>query len=254
MAKLIVLGSSNAIPTQGHENTHFVFRIPGRIILVDCGPNPIVRLEQVSIDPCQVTDIFLTHFHPDHTASLPLFLMDLWLMKRKQSLTIYGLDYTIDRVEAMMDLYGWREWSGLFEIKLVRIPSAKKIIALEDDSLRVSASPVKHFIPNICLRFDLKQEKKSFAYSSDTEPCQAVVEISRDVDILIHECANTPGHSSAAQAGEIAQKAGARSLYLIHYPGNISNGEDMLVKASQTYPGPVKLALDFMEIALEADL
>ncbi len=43
------------------------------------------------------------------------------------------------------------------------------------------------------------------AYSSDTSPCDAVVALARDADVLIHEAAkDTLGHSSAAQAGEVA--------------------------------------------------
>ena len=46
MAKLIVLGSSSAVPDFEHENTHLAILGEERVVLVDCVGNPIVRLRQ----------------------------------------------------------------------------------------------------------------------------------------------------------------------------------------------------------------
>jgi ribonuclease BN (tRNA processing enzyme) len=46
MAKLIVLGSSNAIPTRDHENTHLAVLCQNRTVLIDCVSNPMeINLE-----------------------------------------------------------------------------------------------------------------------------------------------------------------------------------------------------------------
>ena len=66
MPKVIILGSSNAVPSINHENTHLVIVGEERTILVDCVSNPIVRLEQAGVDFNDLTDIVITHFHPDH--------------------------------------------------------------------------------------------------------------------------------------------------------------------------------------------
>ena len=50
MPKIIILGSSNAVPSRDHENTHLVIVGEERTILVDCVSNPIVRLEQAGVD------------------------------------------------------------------------------------------------------------------------------------------------------------------------------------------------------------
>ena len=50
MPKVIILGSSNAVPSKDHENTHLVIVGEERTILVDCVSNPIVRLEQAGIE------------------------------------------------------------------------------------------------------------------------------------------------------------------------------------------------------------
>jgi len=86
-------------------------------------------------------------------------------------------------------------------------------------------------------------------YSSDTEPCPAMVRLARGADVLFHEATGaTPGHTSAAQAGAIAQEAGVKSLYLIHYRSDENDTQEMIREAQKTFNGPVFLAKDFMEL------
>jgi ribonuclease Z len=75
MPKLIILGSSNSIPDEKHDNTHMVLLGKNSKILIDCPNNPIIRLQQVNINVLDLTDIILTHFHPDHVSGLPLLLI-----------------------------------------------------------------------------------------------------------------------------------------------------------------------------------
>jgi ribonuclease Z len=251
MAQLIILGSSNAIPTPNHENTHMALVTPQRTVLIDCVSTAVVRLEKAGVGINDITDIILTHMHPDHVAGLPLLLMDMWLLGRRKPLTIYGLHFTLDRMEAMMGLYGWADWPNFFTVNFSRFPADQMAIVLDDDYLRVIASPVKHFLPNICLRFELKKEQTTFAYSCDTEFCQAVVDTAQGVDILLHEAAGAiAGHSSASQAGEVAHQAGVGQLYLIHYPtGRFASG-DLVAQAQAQFAGPVHMAVDLMKIDL----
>ena len=253
MPELIILGSSNAIPSPGHANTHLALITPERRLLIDCGPNPVISLAQAGVDVNSLTDIIVTHFHPDHVASLPLLLMDMWLMGRRQPLNIHGLDYTIDRITAMLELYDWLKWPNFYPVHFLRVPMTDRAVVLEDEQVRIYSSPVKHLLPNICLRVELKTDGTSLAYSSDTEPCPAVADIARDVDFLLHEATGaTTGHSSAAQAGEIAHLAGARALYLIHYPTGRFAGGDILAEAGTQFAGQIVKAVDLMKIDLSS--
>ncbi len=57
MAKLVILGSSNAIPSENHENTHMALLGDTRIVLIDCVSNPILRLRQAGLEFNLVTDL-----------------------------------------------------------------------------------------------------------------------------------------------------------------------------------------------------
>jgi ribonuclease Z len=247
MPKVIILGSSNAIPTRESDNTHMVIVGKDRMLLVDSGTNPLLRLEQAGLAINDLTDIVLTHFHPDHASGIPLLLMDMWLMGRERPLNIYGLHYTLDRLERLMGFYNWSEWPNFFQVVFHRIPTREMTPVMECSDFMIQASPVHHFIPTIGLRIEFRLGQKVLAYSCDTEPCEEVVRLSEGADVLIHEAAGgTRGHSSAKQAGSIAQKAEVGKLYLIHYPtGKYASG-DLAAQARTTFSGDIALAKDFM--------
>ena len=249
MAKVIILGSSNAIPTAEHENTHLVVMAEQRTVMVDCVSNPILRLEQAGVNFNELTDLILTHFHPDHVSGVPLLLMDMWLMGRRRPLNIYGLHHTLDRMENLMALYGWSEWPDFFPVAFCRLPVDEMTTVLDYPDLRVFSSPVRHFLPTVGLRFEFNHDGKVLAYSCDTEPCPQVVRLAEGADVLIHEATGaSKGHTSAEQAGEIAARAEVSELYLIHYPtGKYASG-DLVAEARRQFQGPVKLAEDFMVI------
>ncbi len=249
MSKVIILGASNAIPTRESENTHMVIVGKDRMLLVDSVSNSILRLEEAGLDFNDLTDMIVTHFHPDHASGIPLLLMDMWLMGRRKPLNIYGLHYTLNRVEGLMGFYNWSEWPNFFPVVFYRLPASEMTPVLECPDFKVHASPVHHMIPNIGLRIEFPHSQKVMVYSCDTEPCDEVLRLSAGADVLIHEATGeAPGHSSAKQAGEIAKKAEVGRLYLIHYPtGKFANG-DLVAEAQTTFPGEITLAKDFMTL------
>ncbi len=251
MAKLIILGSSNAIPSLEHDSTHMVLQTRSHTILVDCANNPVLSLKKAGVEINQVTDIITTHFHPDHVGGLPLLLMNMWLLGRHIPLNIYGLEHTLLRVKGMMELYAWETWPNFFKVNFCCLPEANFTSVMDNDEVKILASPVKHFIPNIGLRFELKSESKTIAYSCDTEPCSAIFSLSKNVNFLIHEAAGDfCGHSSATQAGDVARTAEVGELILIHYPtGQFSSG-DLPAQAARKFTGPIRLAYDLMTIDL----
>jgi ribonuclease Z len=249
MPKLIILGSSNAIPDLEHENTHMAFVGQERRILVDCVNNPIVRLKQAGIDIHELTDLLLTHFHPDHVSGVPSLLMNSWLLGRKAPLNIYGLDYTLERIQKLMHFYDWETWPNFFPVNFVSLPEEEMTPVLESREMRFFASPVEHLVPTIGLRVEFPQSGKVLAYSCDTEPCPQVVRLASGADVLIHEATgDTLGHSSAAQAGEIARQAEVGKLLLIHYQTGDFDPRQLMKQARQTFAGEVGLAEDFMQL------
>lgn len=249
MDRVVILGSASAVPDTTHENTHLLVEAGNRVILVDCPGSPVVRLQQAGIDVLRLTDIILTHFHPDHVSGFASLLMSSWLLHRQDPLYVYGIAPTIERAKKMLDLFNWADWPGFYPVHFVVVPAEEQAQVLDAPSISVAASPVNHMIPTIGLRFTFAGSGKVAVYSCDTEPSANVRRLAMGCDVLIHESTGASlGHTSPEQAGEIATQAGVKSLYLIHYPPQLIDPETLISRARQTFAGPLLVASDFMTI------
>jgi ribonuclease BN (tRNA processing enzyme) len=86
------------------------------------------------------------------------------------------------------------------------------------------------------------------AYSGDTGPCQALLDVAKGADLLLSEAAFVEGgdnprdlHLTGRQAGQAAAEAGAAALVLTHIPPWYDK-QLALAEARQVYDGPVELA------------
>ncbi len=248
MARVVILGTAAVVSDAAHANTYMAVEGARGFFLIDCADRPLVRMRQAGLDFKRLRGLIITHFHPDHVSGVPIMLNNVWLLGRTDPLPIYGLQDAVERFETMMDLFRRYEWPGLYSMPCHIVPEEVGALVLEDDEFRITAAPVNHMVPTMGVRVENKRSGKALAYSSDTEPCDATVELAREADILIHEAAkNTLGHSSAAQAGEIARRAGAGRLVLIHYRPAPHKYAGWLEEATAAFGGPVELAQDFGE-------
>jgi ribonuclease Z len=97
----------------------------------------------------------------------------------------------------------------------------------------------------------------------DSAPCEAAVELARGADLLVHEAtfgearremAAARGHSTAAQAAEVARRAGARRLVLTHFSARYQEGsaetvDDLLREARAVFPD-TDAAHDLLTVAV----
>ncbi len=252
MARLAILGSASAIPDREHENTHMALVGEHSVVLVDCAGTPTVRLAQAGIALDQISDLVLTHYHPDHVYAVPVLLMNMWLLGRRQPLSIHGLKHCLDRVMRLMDGFLWQTWPGFFGVDFKFVAEEEGVLVMEGADFRILASPVDHLVPTIGLRFEDPSQGRAIVYSCDTAPCPALMRLAQGADVLIHEASGeSPGHSSARQAGEVARRAKAGRLLLIHYSIAGPLSEQELIKEAQgTFGGQVEMAKDLMTIDL----
>lgn len=247
MSQITILGSANAVPKTGQDNTHLLIKTAGKLIMVDCGNSPFAKLAAAGTSINEVTDLILTHYHADHMGSLPLLLMDMWLEGRDKPLVIHGLAITLDRARKLLDVFDWRQWKGMYPVTFNIIPDEGIEGFLRDADCVISALPVQHLVPAIGLRITYSDGRVT-GYSCDTEPCENVLKLADGAEVLIQEAAGlAKGHTSAEQAGELARNAGVRKLVLIHYENRLDEAQ-LLSEAKQSFNGEVVLAKDLMVI------
>ena len=248
MVKLVILGSSCLVATEKQRPTHMACLGTEHGLLIDCGVSPRSRLEDLGFDRDRIGDIFITHFHPDHAAGLPLFLMELCLRGRHEPVRIHSGAETIRRIRKIMQLYGWRKLPDQFPVAYHAVKRGKRETILENREFRVQSTPVRHVVPSLGVRVEVLAAGKNFVYSADTEPSANLVSLARDTDLLIHEATGAgTGHSSAAQAASAARDARAGRLLLIH-TNPYTDRNAILAEARAVFPGDVDIATDKMEI------
>jgi ribonuclease Z len=215
MARMILLGVGTGVPDEDRESTHMVWDGPGGPLLIDAGGSTYQRLLKAGVDPQQLTGVLLTHSHCDHINGLPSLLFSLRLAGRTQPLPIYGLAPTLAIVQAIVSAFQLEQVVANIEWKEI---AAGDEVPLGEGWLLQTALTV-HSRPCLALRF-ANADGRALVYSADTEPCEAVATLAQGAQVLIHE-ATTPGpfagHTSPQQAGEVALRAGAQRLILVHY-------------------------------------
>lgn len=100
---------------------------------------------------------------------------------------------------------------------------------------------------------------RKVVYAGDTRPCERLIELARDADVLIHDCtlaneladkAAESGHSTPAEAAEVARRAGVKQLVLVHISPRYTDDAELLREAQQIFPNVI-VARDLMELNVQ---
>lgn len=246
MAKLIVLGSASPKPDAYRNNTYMLLQGEHSHVLIDCAGSPVQSLQRAGVDLGKLEYLILTHRHPDHIYGVPVLVLGLWLFGRTRPLQVFGERQSLETIAALLEIFRSEEWPGRFPVLYEEIPMLCNQPVLDTPDFRIESSPVRHLVPTLGLRIYVKSSGRVIVYSSDTEPCDEVIRLATGADLLIHEATGAGvGHSSSAQAGEVAHKSGAKELVLVHLPEMNGKWEQWRLEAEETFKGPVRIASDF---------
>jgi ribonuclease Z len=243
--ELIILGSAASVPDAAHDTVGQVLCGLDWAVLVDCGGSPVYKLAQVGIELESIQAVILTHKHADHIYGLPLLVQGLWLGGRTAPLPIFGPREAINTSQRLLALFGLSERADIFSLDWHPVPlrEARHVLAIEGVEIR--ATPVDHReVQALAYRFENTGTGRRIVYSGDTEPCPELVKLASGANLLLHEASGAlPGHSSPAQAAEIASAAGVETLALTHYPVREVDLEAWR-RSAVGFPGRVVLAHD----------
>lgn len=162
--------------------------------------------------------LFLSHFHLDHIIGLHI----LNKVKCISTLHIFGPDGTKNILRKLINNPYTMPISQIpFTIELYELPKEKK-----KSPFSVDAIPLIH--SSLTLGFRIELNGKVISYCPDTGYCENAVELSRNADILITECAYKSGqqskkwpHLNPETAARIAKQATTKRLALTHFDANI---------------------------------
>jgi ribonuclease Z len=93
-------------------------------------------------------------------------------------------------------------------------------------------------------------------YSGDTRPCNNIVKISKDADLLIHdgtfleEDVGDKSHADVKEAAKLAKKANVKKLVLTHISRRYTDLKELEEQARKHFKN-TKIAYDFMKVKLK---
>ena len=250
-ARFAFLGTSASVASATRDNTSLVFDAGSVAVLADCGGAAVQRLRRLGLDPLGLTHAVITHLHVDHAYGLPSLIRQQAILGRQAQLTVVCRPEHVEPLRTLLTVFRLWARTDLFPVVLQPIDLAVGAPAFTTVDLRVSTAPNEHgAMPNFAVRVDAAGS--AVVYSSDTQPSEAVVALARGSATLVHEAtfaerdrgpARYAAHSSAADAGRVAARAGVRRLILTHveaaYHGDV---EALAAVARRHFDGAVEVA------------
>jgi ribonuclease Z len=270
--ELILLGTGYPYPSADRAGPSCAVVVGGKAFIVDAGRGTVMRLAATGISWDSIQSVFITHLHSDHIDGLPDLFHSTWQFGNGGPFNLYGPEGIRQVADGILQFYGpdihiRRDLTEKLPAAGARINThviEEGVVFEMPDTVRITAFAVNHHPvePAFGFRFDAGTE--SIVITGDTRPNPNLDRYAKDADILVHEAyvngnrssledGQRPWtiydyHSSAAEAGEAAEKAGVKVLVLTHLiPGNAPEWY-FLQEAKKTFRGKVIVGRDLMRI------
>ena len=236
--RVILLGTGTPNPEPDHSGPAVAIVTGPSVYIVDSGPGVVRRAVQAGIQMNQLTRVFITHLHSDHTIGLPDLIFTPAVTGREQPLEIYGPPGLRSMTRHIMA--AWREdvqirlhglEPAVKDAYIVHVHEIKPGEVYRDANVKVSAFPVSHGSWKYAYGYRFDAGGKVIVISGDTTFSESLIAAATGCDILVHEFysqkgweARTPEwqryhaafHTSASDLGKLAARAHPKKLVLYH--------------------------------------
>ena len=248
-SRLVLLGTAGGpTPKPNRAASAQVIVVGDAAYVVDCGNGVARQLVLAGIKLKTLRSIFITHHHSDHVVDYGALMLLAWSADLATPVDSYGPPPLVDMTRGFLDVNRVDIAARIADegrpplgdlIRPHDISGAGEV--MRDANVRVTAAIVEHppLAPSFAYRFDCPD--RSIVVSGDTRPSEALVTLAKGADILVHEVMYLPAlealiatepkaptlrahlmasHSSAADVGKLATRAGVKTLVLSHFvPG-----------------------------------
>ena len=288
--KITLLGTGT--PTNPYRfQSAVLVETGGSVMLFDAGRGAVHQMHQAGAPIARVNPFFITHHHFDHINDLFDVLVSSAMLGRTQAMQIYGPAGTEKIVAALLEQVYAQDirfrieekkeiarLGGVFAeepaaIRLVTVHDVGPGLVFENEECRVTADYVLHgdfnHVPGFdwrCLGYRIAAEDKVVTISGDTVPCDGIVNLARDADLLV-QCCHMPASKvnniamrylsesilpTSVQAGQIAAQAQVQRMVLTHLSAGMDRDSfpAILADIRQNYAGEVVMGEDLLELRL----
>lgn len=205
--KLIILGLNGPFPEPDKACSGYLLCAGDSLLQFDFGSGVLSRLTARTA-PEDLTALFLSHWHYDHTGDL------------------LTLVYRLEATGKKLRLYAPADDSSPMRKIIASLPCFELTDVAPGDTLELNGITVRvgearHPVPAVMYR--VEEGSKAFCYTGDTNTLPGIADFCRDCDLLLADglftdelWAEEKPHLSASLAAQLSNDAGARKLILTH--------------------------------------
>ncbi|XP_070517206.1 ribonuclease Z, mitochondrial isoform X2 [Cardiocondyla obscurior] len=269
--KIVMLGTGSSIPSKLRNTSGILLQIDkDHSMLLDCGEGTFGQLVKIYGKSetrnviKNIKAVYVSHMHADHHIGL------IGLLKERGNVTQDPLYlFAPAHIAAWLQMYHKRFEPILHRMTLisnseffmnVHNPELYNYRSMYD-TLNVQAVRtvyVKHCPYSYGVSVTLRNGKK-IVYSGDTMPCENLVKLGQNCDLLIHEAtmeddlmeeAKLKFHSTVSQAIQAGEQMGAKFILLTHFSQRYSVIPHLPENKNDLKLDNVGIAYDNMHISL----
>jgi ribonuclease BN (tRNA processing enzyme) len=250
--KITLLGTGTSFVDSERVQSGILVEVANKKILFDVGSGILHRLTQTGIDITSIDCIFISHFHIDHCSDFPTLYQSLWMSGYDRPLRVYAPPAIKEWMRGIFEV-ALPYLQGKLEIEIVELDLVETV---DIDGVVVTAQSTPHSTMD-SRAFKIEYEGKSIVYTSDTSPCQEIIDLAKGADVLIHECNwldddRLPNvHTSPSELKEIATRTGTKKVVLVHLgPDVVGDKENVLQIIGSETEAEIIMGEDLLEINL----
>ena len=278
-----LLGTGGPLPDPHRAGPASLVRTAGANLLIDAGRGVLMRLSAAGLGAGQIDVVLLTHLHSDHLTDLGDLVTTRWITSFEPNpLRILGPVGTTDHLASLVDSLeadiGFRmahhdDLTWVPPVEVVEIdPGGDTPIEVwqrgeGSGATVVTAGPTDHRPVHPSLGYRVACDGAVVVLAGDTVPCAGLDALAAGADALVHtvirkDLLGAVGiprltdvldyHSSPAEAGTTAQRAGVRTLLLTHFVPSPAPGtlDEWRAQAAATFDGEVVAGDDLCSVTL----
>jgi ribonuclease BN (tRNA processing enzyme) len=277
--RLILLGTGGGPrPRKSNSQPAQVILVNDTAYVVDCGNGVARQLALAGVPLPRLRHVFITHHHSDHNADYGNLIWLAWTAGLQTRVDTWGPPPLVRMTRLFFEMNASDIKTRIADegrpplVPLVHPHELTKGgLVIQDENVKVTAALVHHppVVPSFGYRFDARD--RSIVISGDTAPSDNLIKLAEGADVLVHEALHAPGvdrlvagvpnatrlkesilshHTTAEDAGRVAQAAGVKTLVLSHFvpAEDPAVTDQMWIDAARThFKGTVIVGKDLME-------
>jgi ribonuclease BN (tRNA processing enzyme) len=249
------------------------------VYVIACGNGVARQLAFAGVPLAKLRHVFLTHHHSDHNADYGNLIWLAWTAGLRTRVDTWGPPPLKKMTKLFFEMNAYDINTRIADegrvplTPLVRVHELSRGgLVMQDENVKVTAALVHHppVVPAFGFRFD--GVDRSIVISGDTAPSDNLIKLAQGADVLVHDALYGPGvdrlvarvpnaqalkrsimihHTTAEDAGRVAQAASVKVLVLSHLvpADDPAITDQMWIDAARVhFRGQVVVGKDLLEI------